>query len=286
MAAARDECIAWKDGRRFPVDDHLYATLGVAVRERFDLWWAAIRELTRRAASADEITNLSYVLAAALEEVDTLAAHIRDEAVRDYRLAALLAEAVRHAWMGDDGTAELHVRDLFGVEFIVSTYLRYQRTGDEIDFWAWEIVSGLVSEARDEAWLMLLAIIDAADDDDEVLGCVGAGPLEDFVSSYGPDYLDEIEREAALRPGLRSALSAMWVWDDLPAVAFERIAKAAQGNLDRPASLVEASQRRASHRRFNDLSQRAQDALEAGDMESASDAITDLNAFLGIEEHD
>jgi len=72
---------------------------------------------------------------------------------------------------------------------------------------------------------------------DEVLGAIGAGPLEDFISDdeHG---LVWIEQRAAASDRFREALRHVWIWRLSPE-AFERIELAAGQELARPANEVE-----------------------------------------------
>jgi hypothetical protein len=104
---------------------------------------------------------------------------------------------------------------------------------DDPDWWAVELLldSGFWSdEARLRAALDLL--VERAPDDD-VIGVVGAGPLEDFVKDYNGDRLVWIEERAAASPRFRQALTHVWIWSVEPEV-FARVERAAGVPLARP----------------------------------------------------
>lgn len=61
-----------------------------------------------------------------------------------------------------------------------------------------------------EAWAIVLKLVELADDD-ELLGDIGANPLEYLIEHHGPLLIDAIEAGAKLKPRLRQALSAVWL---------------------------------------------------------------------------
>ncbi len=69
--------------------------------------------------------------------------------------------------------------------------------------------------------------------DDNVVGCVGAGPLETFVSDDADD-LFWIESQARSNPRLRSALAGMWVAHYVTEATLVRLDRAAGTALPRP----------------------------------------------------
>lgn len=58
-------------------------------------------------------------------------------------------------------------------------------------------------------------------------GWVGAGPLEDLLShsGNGATVLDEVEHVARQRPAFRTALSNVWLTEDVPEEARHRLAE-------------------------------------------------------------
>lgn len=73
-------------------------------------------------------------------------------------------------------------------------------------FWAWQAVADRVHDRGTEALPLLVLLADAAPDDDAV-GSLGAGPIEDLV---GDETLDEIEAMASRHPRFRLALRSVW----------------------------------------------------------------------------
>jgi hypothetical protein len=92
-------------------------------------------------------------------------------------------------------------------ERLLEAWFQYEES-----FWAWERLQDLVRMDPDPAWALINRLIEAVDDD-EHLGSLGAGPLEDFVTYHGEHFIDRIEARAADNPRFRYALSCMWRTD-------------------------------------------------------------------------
>ena len=73
--------------------------------------------------------------------------------------------------------------------------------------------------------------------DDKVLGAVGAGPLENFISD-NEDRLVWIERRAAASARFKEALRHVWIWSLGPNV-LARVERAVGEELARPTNKVE-----------------------------------------------
>jgi hypothetical protein len=73
---------------------------------------------------------------------------------------------------------------------------------------------------------VLVTLAEVADGDPELLGCVGAGPLEDLVShsGHGERFLDDVEAAARQSPAFRQAITGVWLGLDLPEPIRRRLA--------------------------------------------------------------
>ncbi len=130
---------------------------------------------------------------------------------------------------------------LVTLEEIAEAWCRYQlrphphgAEDDDPDWWAVQLVMDAdfwSGEARIRSVITLL--VERADGD-EVLGVVGAGPLEDFVKRYNDDRLAWIERSAAESPRFRQALRNVWIWRAAPPDVFARVERAAGAPLADP----------------------------------------------------
>lgn len=132
---------------------------------------------------------------------------------------------------------------------------------------------------------MLLDLVAQAPDE-ETLAVIGAGPLEDFLAGHAAAYLTRIESASARDPRFRKVLGSTWIWDVVPARVFERLARAAGSELDRPRTGAEAASRRRSSARLRELVEPL-DALAAsdstGDSEELHRVLRELDELLGRE---
>jgi Family of unknown function (DUF6869) len=98
-------------------------------------------------------------------------------------------------------------------------------------------VFSVMERIRDEEHLreLLTLLVELAPDND-VLGVVGAGPLEDFVKAADDERLRWIESEADRYPKFRQALSQVWI-SGKPAQTFLRVQEAAGVELHWPDHL-------------------------------------------------
>lgn len=109
---------------------------------------------------------------------------------------------------------------------------------DFSDAWLAESRAGQRGPAREFLWSAclrpppglvsaLVALARAAGEDEDLLGAVGAGPLEDVIDSAGRDagLLEEIERAARQEPAFRIALRSVWIGDGVPPTVRERLVR-------------------------------------------------------------
>jgi hypothetical protein len=103
---------------------------------------------------------------------------------------------------------------------------------EDPDWWAVDFVlSSDLESNRDLHRATLLKLFEHADSED-LIACVGAGPLEDFISEDEDD-LQWLEAQAASNVKLRSALGGVWIRVSEP--TFERLDRAAGRRLRRPS---------------------------------------------------
>jgi hypothetical protein len=78
--------------------------------------------------------------------------------------------------------------------------------------------------ARDPAkgWALIVALAEKAPNQD-ALGDLGAGPVEDFVGEHGMAFLDRIHEAAARSDRVRSALTYTDAWDTVPEQVRNRL---------------------------------------------------------------
>ncbi|MDQ2838257.1 MAG: hypothetical protein M3Y42_06125 [Actinomycetota bacterium] len=93
---------------------------------------------------------------------------------------------------------------------------------------ACEFVDALTESAPSGVVDVIVTLADATEGDDELLGWVGAGPLEDLVSHSRNSLavLDDVERAARLEPMFGKALWRVWLGTgDVPELARHRLAE-------------------------------------------------------------
>jgi hypothetical protein len=112
-------------------------------------------------------------------------------------------------------------------------YLKCHRTRAVQDSWAFDEVLervGLSSAEAVDAWDVVLALVTMADD--ESLGYIGAGPLEQLIRHFGPELVDRIEDCARQDPRFRFCLESVWLAEgDLPPAVQDRIVRASGGRI-------------------------------------------------------
>jgi hypothetical protein len=122
------------------------------------------------------------------------------------------------AWLpGDDAAAS--------PEEVVAAYLRYYRTKDDADFWAWEELDGsLVFGNGEPQWPRIVELVEHARNEME-LHYIAAGPLEDLLSHHGLRFIDRIEAQARTDPKFKRAVAGVWLhprqdplWDRVQAI--------------------------------------------------------------------
>lgn len=133
-------------------------------------------------------------------------------------------------WRGvNDPNADLD--NLIEAYFADQKVLAAQRgpgpAGDEYDGrlfdWLTEMMISGPPDGPDQAWPIILQLVARAPDDD-VLGFIGAGAVEELVNHHGMRFLDRIVQQAASDPRFRRVLGEAWPAEDVPDALKELIA--------------------------------------------------------------
>jgi hypothetical protein len=98
---------------------------------------------------------------------------------------------------------------------VCRTWARYQVGKDEGDWWAAEAVMDLDTAPApfDLYWRVIRCLCAEADKDAEVIGAIGAGPLENFLEREGDRAMDVVEAAATSDRVVLEALAGVWAWD-------------------------------------------------------------------------
>lgn len=99
--------------------------------------------------------------------------------------------------------------------------VRYQSAARDVndedaDWWAAEALITLGDEPDlKREWRVIRKLcVSAEGASDQVLGMIGAGPLEDLLRRHGEEAMDLIEPAADVMPALLIALGGVWGWDE------------------------------------------------------------------------
>jgi len=83
-----------------------------------------------------------------------------------------------------------------------------QLASDE-SFWAWEEIERVAQNPSADTIDLLVSLAEAAPDD-QARCYLGAGPLEDFMLSHGPHFIEQIDQAAREHEHFRTALGCVW----------------------------------------------------------------------------
>lgn len=90
--------------------------------------------------------------------------------------------------------------------------------------WATELLHRLIEHQPESAWILIDKLIEAAEDDEE-LGCIAAGPLEDLLARYGPQFVERVEQAAASNERFKKCLAGVWGHLRFDASVYDRVQK-------------------------------------------------------------
>jgi hypothetical protein len=221
----RAECEEWAGGSLYMDSDERREGLRGRICANPDAWWRILQELIAEAPDDQVIQRLAY--APLRMTLECGGERLLREAVSIARTSPRMASAVK-GWPSRP-TNDLY--PLFGRDFVADTLIRHYVRPTGFDFWAWEVARDLIQDDPPEAWLLVLELVDRADDEG-ALHVVAAGELEEFMLAHASEFIGRIEEEARSNSRLRAALSHVYVWA-LPPELFGRIEAAAGVPLER-----------------------------------------------------
>jgi len=149
-------------------------------------------------------------------------AELVDEDLIDDLLTLVTIDEIADAWLR-------HTRDSIRTDEVGRKRRKAAEVGDDPDGWAVDVQwsSGLPDGFR-RSFVAALT----RRSEPELLGYVGAGPMED-ACWYDDETIAWFEQEAAASGSFRVAMRAMWV-SEYPTAAFTRLEKAAGAPLPKP----------------------------------------------------
>jgi hypothetical protein len=90
---------------------------------------------------------------------------------------------------------------------------------------AWQLTILIESRIDPDRALCVILGIMALDEQDEMIDRLGAGPLEDFLNEYGPEYIDVMEQLAAKNPRFKMVLKGVWQTAEMDLEVWKRVEK-------------------------------------------------------------
>jgi hypothetical protein len=87
--------------------------------------------------------------------------------------------------------------------------------------WATERVLDIAYEGPAELWDFILEVLHRTDDD-EALGVLAAGPLEDYLAKCGNSVIERVEAQASADPKFRHLLGGVWK-NTMPDDVWQRV---------------------------------------------------------------
>jgi hypothetical protein len=88
---------------------------------------------------------------------------------------------------------------------------------------AWELTDLIDSQLDPNKALSVIFGIMALDIGEQEIAHLGAGPLEDFLNSSGPGYIDVIEQLAERNPRFKRVLAHVWQTDEMDPTVWQRV---------------------------------------------------------------
>jgi hypothetical protein len=85
----------------------------------------------------------------------------------------------------------------------------------DTSFWAFNELSDLIRDDPDGAWQITVELVGRASDD-ETLGYVAAGALEDLLSQHPVAMIGRVESRARQDARFRKAVARVWGWTRIP----------------------------------------------------------------------
>ena len=86
---------------------------------------------------------------------------------------------------------------------------------EDTSFWAFNRLAELMRDDPDAAWQITVELIARASDE-ETLGYVAAGALEDLICQHPDAMIDRVERHAKQDARFRTAVARVWGWTRMP----------------------------------------------------------------------
>jgi len=87
---------------------------------------------------------------------------------------------------------------------------------------ATKVLVDKIASTPQVAWGLILELVESAPDDD-ALGWVGSGPLEDLLSEWGPDFIERVEVLTQSNDRFKRCLADVWGWSRIRPDVYARM---------------------------------------------------------------
>jgi hypothetical protein len=126
-------------------------------------------------------------------------------------------EEIARTWLAYDAWLESHPyrRDLSEEEEAAEDALREAH--------GWWALEAIWDSDPERTWRIILRLVELADEDR--LGAVAAGPLEELISHHAWQFIDRVEQQACQDPKFRRCLGGVWGWSAIPKDLWPRLQK-------------------------------------------------------------
>jgi hypothetical protein len=115
-------------------------------------------------------------------------------------------------------------------ERLIDAWLAYAATDDRQHSDAWDEITRRVYDRPDEAWALLLRLVERVPD--ELLSWVGAGPLETLLARHGAEFGARAVAKAWQDQRFRDCLSAVWLQRSaVPPKVARNLAQVTEGSV-------------------------------------------------------
>jgi len=216
--AAIEAFTAWCD-RPEPPHEGL-VELEQMVRADPEAWRDAIMSLIPSVPTDEYLDSLEWGLIAVLRaspDRRATEAVLARRAHADRTVASVVGNALS---FGGRGIGELHALEVLGEAFVFNTWSRYQRNyrtrgggspppDVAVDYWAWQLMEGLVYSDPDATWRLFLRYLEQENDPD-LRAAAGIGWLESINFRHAAEFIDRIETEARTNERLRAVMRGMY----------------------------------------------------------------------------
>lgn len=149
--------------------------------------------------------------------------------MRNNELAALLKKVIdnQRSCYKEKGVSPRLVTNERRIKFFAQRWLQEWTTKPKPLYGrASRLMHSLIDYRPEEAWQRILVLIDEADD--YSLGLIGAGPLEDLLSTDAEQFIERVEAQATTNPRFRVSLLNVWGYSVIEESIYLRIRRAAE----------------------------------------------------------